>query len=205
MKCRYVKQSDPPKNGREHWQCARKATGCNHRHTDIWVPIGNRISPCNCRGWPLASEVLLWAEGIAATFGTRKAAEICRYIRWRAKGSPLTELPPGIPHPNIARPPAPAEGPGTELVAIFKAAGASSDQCGGVCQQWIDQINTWGVEGCRKNRQAIINRIKEAAYKTWVTEQIRIGWSISREPWFRISDPVGCIVDEAIRRAEHKE
>jgi len=38
-------------------------------------------------------------------------------------------------------------------------------------------------------------------FRTWVTDQIKIGWSISREPWFNPLEPVGCIVDEAIRRA----
>lgn len=62
-------------------------------------------------------------------------------------------------------------------------------------------MNRWGVDGCREHRQEIIDRIKQAAYKTWVTDQMRIGWSISREPWFNPLDPVGCIADEAIRRA----
>src|SRR5688572_10164657 len=58
------------------------------------------------------------------------------------------------------------DGPGTELAKLFAAAGASSDQCGGICRQWRDQMNLWGVEGCRQHRQEIIDRIETAAYKT---------------------------------------
>lgn len=63
-------------------------------------------------------------------------------------------------------------------------------------------MNRWGASGCREHRGEIIQRIKTAMYRTWVSDQIKIGWSISREPWFNALDPVGCIVDEAIRRAD---
>lgn len=126
----------------------------------------------------------------------------CGYVSKRARDKPPNKTCGTVPRSPLAlSEPAPAFGPGAEIAAIFKAAGAKSDQCGGVCQWWQDQMNRWGVDGCREHRQEIIDRIKQAAYKTWVTDQMRIGWSISREPWFNPLDPVGCIADEAIRRA----
>jgi len=94
-----------------------------------------------------------------------------------------------------------AEGPGKELTELFAKAGATPDQCKGLCHEWADKMNAWGPDGCREHRQEIIERIKTAMFRTWVTDQIKIGWSISREPWFNPLEPVGCIVDEAIRRA----
>jgi len=106
---------------------------------------------------------------------------------------------------RVKPPPDPADGPGTELEHIFHKAGASSDKCASMCRKWRDQMNRWGAEGCRLHRDEIVGRIAEAMFKTWLTNQITAGWvsvAIAREPWFKISDPVGSIVDEAIPRAE---
>lgn len=105
---------------------------------------------------------------------------------------------------RVKPPLAPADGPGTELERIFHKAGANSDECAGMCRKWRDKMNRWGVEECRLHRVDIVRRITEAMFRTWVTDQIKIGWSISRESWFNPLDPVGCIVDEAIQRAEAK-
>lgn len=36
--------------------------------------------------------------------------------------------------------------------------------------------------------------MKEAAFKTWFTQQVTLGWSLSKEPWFQPLDPFGTIV-----------
>lgn len=63
-------------------------------------------------------------------------------------------------------------------------------------------MDSWGVAVCREHREVIVKWMKEAAFSRWFNEQVRIGWSIAQQPWFNPLDPVGCIVDEAIRRAE---
>src|SRR4051812_48100525 len=74
------------------------------------------------------------------------------------------------------RPRAPAFGPGTELEKIFKAAGAKSDLCAGLCGEWRDKMNRWGVSGCREHRGEIIRHIRTAMFKTWVADQMAAGW-----------------------------
>lgn len=199
MNCKFVDVGPYERlPGFRFYHCTRQ--GCGLTAYSPYTP--DRIIS-KCRGWPLPNEHREWIALFAAAVGVSGAIHYAHYIRWRAKGSPIDQLPPGIPHPNIVPPPAPADGPGTELATIFRAAGASSDLCSGACQEWVDKMNRWGIDGCRAkaNRALIIQRIKTAMFKTWVTDQIKIGWSISREPWFRSEDPVGCIVDEAIRRA----
>jgi hypothetical protein len=100
---------------------------------------------------------------------------------------------------------APAFGPGTELESMLHAAGASSDICGGLCAKHRDDMNRWGVEGCKAHRTEIIDWLREAAYKTWITDQIKIGWALRKEAWFKLSDPIGSLVDEAIRRATARD
>lgn len=205
MNCDLFDTGDRDANGRHKYVCRRACRYKDGRRKVVWVEEGSPLrNTGRCSAWPLPHELREWLSIFAASYGVVGAIHICQFIRWRFRGSKLEELPPGIPHPNILQPPAPAEGPGTELEKILKAAGARSEQCGGVCQEWRDQMNRWGVEGCQlvTGRRAIINRLKEATYKTWVTDQIKIGWSLSKEPWFRYDDPIGSIVDEAIRRAE---
>jgi hypothetical protein len=164
-------------------------------------PIENNVGIC--QGFPDDSEIGEWLEYFKRSFELGEAEAICWYIRWRVDGSDLSELPPPLNKvlQQTIEPPAPDFGPGSELERIFHDAGASPDQCGGVCAQWRDQMNRWGVS-CREHRQQIITHIQNTMFKTWVLDQIKIGWSIKNEPWFKYSDPVGCIVDEAIRRAE---
>lgn len=107
---------------------------------------------------------------------------------------------------NLIQQPA-AYGPGTELESIFKEANAPSDVCSGLCAEWRNRMNGWGVVGCRSHRQEIVDHLWKVLFKTWLSRQQEAGWtsfSIARQPWFRVLDPVGCIVDESIYRAEEK-
>jgi hypothetical protein len=89
--------------------------------------------------------------------------------------------------------------PGTKLHEVLAEVGISGDDdCG--CSAFAATMNAWGVEGCRANRQVIIQRLQDAA--------INHGWdaaiaapSLLIKPWFNIVDPFGAIVDEAIRKA----
>jgi hypothetical protein len=90
-------------------------------------------------------------------------------------------------------------GPGTELKKILDESGLKG-WCK-TCENWAGQMNKWGPEGCREHRAEIIERLKEQADKrSWFVKGWAGTWFI-RQPWFRLNDQYGSIVDEAIRRA----
>jgi hypothetical protein len=113
----------------------------------------------------------------------------------------IERIPANVRPPPVFRPEL-EFGPGTELADILAEAGATSDHCPGMCERHRLAMNAWGPARCRECRQQIIAWLRAAAFKTWVLKQLQIGWSLARESWFDPHDPVGCIVDEAIRRAE---
>lgn len=104
-------------------------------------------------------------------------------------------------------PVAPKEGPGTELKALFIILGfASSMACG--CEALAALMNHWGIEGCVKNRDRIIERLRK--------NQAKVGWfdKVSAAVLamaaaakgdmliakLNPADPAPGLVDEAIRR-----
>lgn len=201
MKCDFVPIAEIHRTGRAMVQCKR----CKQQ--GLLPPSGNPKDLDNqCLAWPFLHEVEHWLPLFADAMGITQARAALDV--WLLGGGKIEELPAGIqklttktPAAPPAQPPAPDQGPGTELEILLAAHGATGD-CGGLCKQWRDRMNIWGVAGCLEHRVEIIERLQTAVYKSWVTEQIRIGWSISKEPWFRFDDPFGCIVDESIRRAE---
>src|SRR5438045_703810 len=58
--------------------------------------------------------------------------------------------------------PAPATGPGSELAAIFASMGIEPTGCAGKCSGRQRQMNIWGIDGCRQNRQVIVSWMREA-------------------------------------------
>lgn len=68
---------------------------------------------------------------------------------------------------------APPQGPGTELLSIWKKAGAASCQ---LCCEYAKKMDEWGVEGCRKRIDEIVEdvlpRVKQwlAEKKTWTAK-----------------------------------
>ncbi len=94
----------------------------------------------------------------------------------------------------------PSYGPGTEVADILTTAGISAEQCGS-CSGFKRLMNSWGTHGCQSHRELIIAHLKAAVNTTSFLEKLSIGLSVSLNTWFKINDPIGCIVDEAIRRA----
>ena len=95
-------------------------------------------------------------------------------------------------------------GPGTALYRMLKRFGAkSSRKCR--CAAMARQMDNWNIEGCRKRRGEISRWIRRKAFRSWVTDQFKIGWAMSKEPWFRFRDPLGSLVSEAIRLAEESQ
>lgn len=100
-----------------------------------------------------------------------------------------------------AVPPVPLYGPGSELVSLICELGADpNNHCD--CAAKAAQMNAWGVAGCREHRAEIVAWLWESAWKQWITTQASVAWEMRQEPWFKLLDPLGSLVDEAIRRAE---
>lgn len=75
--------------------------GCKFRSKPLQVPLASRGNvQASCTGWPHAWEAKEWISG----FGRASGLALVQYIRWRFRGSPLDQLPPGIPQPDLARP-----------------------------------------------------------------------------------------------------
>jgi len=100
----------------------------------------------------------------------------------------------------------PADGPGTELKAMLAEIGANAAGCGG-CESLAADMNRWGLEGCRRHRQAIIAHLQRKAAKLGLLELAKVSVSLPGSSWagaISILDPWGSLVDEAIRRADEK-
>ena len=105
--------------------------------------------------------------------------------------------------------PAPAaapSGPGTELKALLASLGLTPAS-GCDCNARAAQMNAWGVAGCRERRAEIVAWLREQATKASWSLAAVAAWKALKgfRRWFRVRDPLGSIVDEAIRRAEGKE
>ena len=94
-------------------------------------------------------------------------------------------------------------GPGTELHAILESMGIKpSESC--PCRNRICQMNKWGPEGCRERRDEIVAWLREQQERRGWAEQISAGMrTLTTGLAFRLNlvDPLGSLVDEAIRRA----
>ena len=111
----------------------------------------------------------------------------------------------GRPAPSRggAAPDGPGFGPGTELKKILGQLGFTSTG-GCQCNDRANQMDRWGVEGCRANRDEIVNWLRgEQANRGWL-EKARAavratasGLAFSLNPL----DPAPGLLEEAIRRA----
>lgn len=100
------------------------------------------------------------------------------------------------------KPAPPQGGPGTELAAILKGLGV--EQCL-PCQGRAKRMDEWGIEGCRANRAAIVGWMKEGLSRQGVNVALwAAALAVRSGLAFRLNllDPLGSLVDEAIRRAE---
>lgn len=92
--------------------------------------------------------------------------------------------------------------PGSELKAIFKALGISACVA---CKLLAKQMNRWGVDGCRDNRDYIIEQLTKRMDELGMGERLVIaarGVATGLAFKLDLADVVGSLVDEAIRRAE---
>lgn len=101
----------------------------------------------------------------------------------------------------------PGFGPGTELKIMLSTLGINpSETCD--CNGKAVQMDLWGVEGCKENRETIIGWMKDGQ-KRWgwkdkvaaATKAVLSGLAFK----LNVVDPYPGLIDEAIRRAEEKE
>ncbi len=93
------------------------------------------------------------------------------------------------------------DGPGTELKKILNGLGLKPKaQCG--CDAKVAEMNVLGPDGCRQRRAELIEHLKGAYHTIGWIELLEIGAKVIAEPWFSITDPIGSMLDEAIRRAD---
>jgi hypothetical protein len=98
-------------------------------------------------------------------------------------------------------------GPGTEMSSMLHTVGINP-RSGCDCHAKALQMDKWGVDGCRENRELIVGWIREGAPRWSWSEKLRAvaNAAISGLAWtLDPMDPYGSLVDEAIRRAEEKE
>lgn len=92
--------------------------------------------------------------------------------------------------------------PGTKLKEMLQSMGFKT--CG-TCAEWADRMDAWGPDGCVEHREEIVNRLREAWSGVTMQEWMVFIWrATTRKLSFipSLTDPVGSLVDEAIRRSK---
>lgn len=159
MKCTWIDVPGSERDGKRLVVCAR--AGCPHgkngsHRLKATANPHDRIN-ATCNGWPMAHEWREWLALFSAAAGITQAMAVAQYVRWRAGGSNIQNLPPGIPRPNISPPtftpeevkelfgdlPADQTLIGNRIAALTKAIGIP--HCGG-CEsrrQWLNKAHEW--------------------------------------------------------------
>jgi hypothetical protein len=191
MRCRFVGSDQVHKTGRTVVVCNRDRCG-----KIGLLPRSGKPGDLDaeCSGTPDASEWREWLALFATALGVNKAAATVAYARWRAKGSPIDELPPNVPRPGLQPP---AEGPGTELKKILDALGIEPTN-GCQCAARQAEMNIRGVEGCNRTRAELLGWLKEGYDESALTEKVAaLAMALSKGLPLTIEG----VLDEAIRRA----
>lgn len=115
----------------------------------------------------------------------------------RKKSSGVRVLPP------------PQDGPGTELKTLLAELGLVPG-AGCKCNERVAAMNRWGLAGCAEpaRRAEILDWLrKEAAKASWATKLRTAVLAAGTNPRLFLSptDPLGALLDEALRRAGSKE
>jgi predicted O-methyltransferase YrrM len=96
------------------------------------------------------------------------------------------------------------KGPGTELKKMLSDLGINpSSSCD--CNTKANQMDAWGVQGCKANRDTIIGWLRGGQVKWgWMSKFSGISKAVVSGLAFKLNplDPYPSLVDEAIRRAE---
>lgn len=100
----------------------------------------------------------------------------------------------------------PLDGPGTELKILIEKLTLTATTCAS-CLLFAEQMNLWGVAGCREHRAEIVEHLREALKHVSYAERakaairaVQIGLVFKLNPM----DPFPGLVDEAITAANHR-
>lgn len=95
------------------------------------------------------------------------------------------------------------KGPGTELKAILKTLGIA-EKTGCDCNAKAEQMDRWGVDGCRQHFETIVNWMRAGQEKWgWKDKLAAAAKAVTSGLVFKLdwSDPFPGLITEAIRRA----
>lgn len=146
-----------------------------------------------------------WINGETSNGGSLPPAKVAAYRQRHPEMQPT--LPATQPQ-RISRqhPQCPIRrGVGTHLKLLLKEFGVNADLCGEGCGSFAAMMDGWGIEGCRQNREAILERLRQRYKETsWKTALNAAFQSVVTGNVFGMDvlHPIEWLVDEAIRRAE---
>ena len=153
------------------------------------------LPPCRWRGPRGAGGLHPCSSSKVVVRGAGVPAEFC------AGGCPFRDHEPtGRARPSADAAPAPTGGPGTELKALLADMGVT-EKAGCGCADKARLMDARGPAWCRDNRALLVDWLREAAGKMSFFDRLKAG---ARAAWHSPLDPVGALVDEAVRRAEAK-
>lgn len=162
----------------------------------------------NPDGW--CSTHKLWHRGAAAKLAVDPGPLGQRVRRaWDrlAAGLPPEGSPQPVSLPEVRENPRKGEtrGPGTELKGLLAKLGFAVGNC--KCNQRAEEMNGWGPAGCRERRAEIVAWLKQEADQRRWTARLGAAFHAARRlmTFLNPLDPLGSLVDEAIRLAEEKE
>jgi hypothetical protein len=162
----YICESDK-KAGWKAYQCSKCGAVIHSPYGPERVRCG---CPKPCNQWPDFSDTKAWLALFSAAIGLTQAAAICRYIRWRFRGSKLEDLPPEIPRPVL---PPLGKGPGTELKKILSELGVSPTS-GCNCEAVAQEMDlAWSVGRFNEHRASYMDHLQTAYNEADVLTKLR--------------------------------
>lgn len=171
---------------------SKRIVRCQRCQLTLKVPLtsGDNIQS-ECNGWPLPHEWRHWVSFALAVLGLSEQ-------RWN-----LIKIARSLVKPDVS---GLGAGPGTEMALILASLGASDIGTG--CGGRAKQMNDWGADGCAEHRAEIVGWLNEGTANYGRFEKTLAAiLAVKTGVIFRLrwSDPLGCIVDESVRRAKLKE
>lgn len=174
-----------------------------------WDKVRNYVLGFRDLGWDLAPiHAHFVATGkLSETDWHRVLAGESEVVKAPPKTAPAATPAAKPKQEKPAQPPAPGYGPGTELKAIIATLGINpSPSCD--CNGKALQMDRWGVQKCKDNRETIIGWLRDGQTKWgWREKLTAAAKAVTSGLAFKLNplDPFPSLIDEAIRRAEATE
>lgn len=85
-----------------------------------------------------------------------------------------------------------------DILANFGVVPSSGCQC----EDRVLQMDSWGIGGCKEHREEIVGWLRAEWEKLGWLDRIAMAARAVTRGFVHPVDPVGALIDEAIRRAE---